>query len=59
LKTFNRTQNIGKARHVVNFHDGEKTHKDNSPFFDVEIFKRKREADKFVKGLIAAGYVGT
>ena len=24
--------NIGKAKHVVNFHDGHKTHKDGSPF---------------------------
>jgi hypothetical protein len=57
LKTFSTQRNIGKARHVVNYHDGVKVHKDNSPFFDIAIFGRKTKADAFVKELKAAGYV--
>lgn len=57
MKTFSVQQNIGKARHVVSFHDGVKVHKDNSPFFDVRTFGRKREMEKFVNGLKTAGYV--
>lgn len=57
LKTFRVQERIGRARHVVSFHDGVKTHKDNSPFFDMQICSRKRDRQKFVKELTAAGYV--
>lgn len=57
MKSFRYRQNIGKARHVVSFHDGEKTHKDGSPFFDMSIFVRKCDAEKFIKDLRIAGYV--
>ena len=49
-------QNIGKAKYVVNFHDGVKKHKDNSPFFDIEIFKNKKKRDLFIKQLTDEGY---
>lgn len=55
-KTFNVMQNVGKCRYVVNFHDGLKTHKDGSPFFDVHIVSNKRALQRFVKGLKADGY---
>jgi hypothetical protein len=57
LKTFNIQERIGRARHVVSFHDGVKAHRDNSPFFDVRIFNRKLDRQKFVTELKAAGYV--
>lgn len=57
VKNFHVTQNVGKARHVVNFHDGVKTHKDGSPFYDIEICGNKRNRDTFTKGLKSAGYV--
>lgn len=56
-KTFNVMAGIGKARHVVSFHDGVKTHKDHSPFFDVRVFGSKRSAAKFMKDLASEGYV--
>lgn len=56
-KFFNVMQNVGKCRYVVNFHDGQKTHKDGSPFFDVHIISNKRALHRFVKGLKADGYV--
>lgn len=57
MKSFRYRQNIGKARHVVSFHGGVKAHKDGSPFFDMSIFGRKRDAEKFMKDLRVAGYV--
>lgn len=57
MKCFNYMQNVGKCRHVVNFHDGEKTHADGSPFYDVRIFNNKQATHQFMRELIAAGYV--
>ena len=57
MKTFSTMENVGKVRHLVSFHDGVKTHKDNSPFFDVRTFTRKCDARRFVSGLVADGYV--
>ncbi len=48
--------NVGKAKYVVNFHDGEKTHKDGSPFFDIHISKNKTDLNNFVSDLISKGY---
>ena len=56
MRLFNYMQNVGKCRHVISFYDGLKTHSDGSAFFDVRIFSSKREAHRFMRGLIAAGY---
>lgn len=55
--TFRYRQNIGKARHVISYHDGHKTHRDGSAFFDMTIFSRKTEAEKYIQSLRQAGYV--
>jgi hypothetical protein len=55
-KVFNETQNIGRAKYVVNYHNGEKTHGDGSPFFDIAIFSNKRKKSRFVRGLRREGY---
>lgn len=55
-KTYTYRQNVGKARHVISYHDGLKTHGDGSPFFDVRIYSRKRDAQAFVRSLEAQGY---
>ena len=44
---YNLRYNIGKAKYVVNFHDGKKTHKDGSKFFDIQIFSNKKN-DKHI-----------
>jgi hypothetical protein len=51
-------ENIGKSRYVISFHDGIKTHKDGSPFFDIHIESNKRGAHKFMKALKSEGYKG-
>lgn len=53
---YNIRHNIGKAKYVVNFHNGEKQHKDGSKFFDIKIFSNKKHRDKFVTSLRQQGY---
>lgn len=48
---------VGTAKYVVSFHDGQKTHRDGSPFFDVKIFKNKKKLNAFLKELHALGYI--
>lgn len=45
--------NIGRAKYVVSYHDEEnpKYHEDGSKFFDIAIFKNRKEKDTFIKGL--------
>lgn len=57
MKQFNEMFNIGRAKYVVNHHDGVKTHPDGSPFFDIAIFHNKRKKDKFLNDLRRQGYV--
>jgi hypothetical protein len=57
MKTYYMQKNIGKCRYVISFHDGIKTHSDNSPFFDARIFSNKRNAQKFMRVLKSDGYM--
>lgn len=55
-KNYYTQDNVGKARYVVNFHDGKKTHNDGSPFYDIRTFSNKIQRDAFVKDLKSKGY---
>lgn len=55
-KVYNLKYNIGKSKYVVNFHDGAKTHRDGSAFYDIKIFKNKLKRDAFVHSLRSQGY---
>lgn len=57
MKNFYTQSNIGKAKYLVNHHDGSSTHRDGSPFYDVTIFKNKQKRDKHIASLREAGYV--
>jgi hypothetical protein len=57
VKKFNVMNNIGKSKYVLNFHDGKKTHGDGSPFYDIEIFKNKKDLDTAVGDLKQQGYI--
>ncbi len=57
MKRFNLMYGIGKAKYVVNFHDGIKKHNDGSDFFDIAIFKNKKKLNAFVAELKNTGYV--
>ena len=56
VKLYNTSFGIGKAKYVVNFHDGIKRHKDGSRFYDIRIFSNKKEMDKFINELVKEGY---
>lgn len=55
-KNYNLMSSIGRAKYVINYHDGVKTHKDGSPFYDISIYSNKRKANKFCSELEADGY---
>jgi hypothetical protein len=57
IKTFNTQQGIGKAKYVINYHDGIKKHKDGSDFFDIEIYKNKIDFEKGIADLKRQGYI--
>lgn len=56
-KRYNVMYNVGKAKYLVSFHDGEKKHNDGGDFFDVKIFHNKDELAKFEKELKSKGYL--
>ena len=47
---------VGKAKYVVNYHDGVKKHNDGSRFYDTRLFSNKLEMNKFIKFLKKEGY---
>jgi hypothetical protein len=55
-KIYNTMYGVGKAKYVVNFHDGVKKHKDGSPFYEIEIFKNKVQFNNFIEKLESEGY---
>lgn len=57
MKLFYEMFNVGRSKYLVNFHDGAKTHKDGSPFYDIRIFKNKKAKNKFIDELREQGYV--
>ena len=55
-KKFNTKYNVGKAKYVINYHDGKKTHKDGSPFYDLATFKNMKDFMAYKKKLKYEGY---
>lgn len=49
--------NVGDSKYVVNYHDGKKTHKDGSKFYDMKSFTNKLKRDEFIKELNESGRV--
>lgn len=45
-----------RGQHVVSYHDGVKTHKDGSPFYDGRVYKRIETARRFLRKLLTEGY---
>lgn len=56
MKKFYIQHNIGKAKYVVNHHNGEKKNEDESEFFDIAIFHNKKKLSKFTNELKDNGY---
>ena len=55
-KKYNTQYNVGKAKYVVNYYDGIKNHKDGSNFYDIAIFKNKKDFEAFLTKLSKDGY---
>lgn len=56
MKKYNTQRNVGKARYVINYHDGVKKHADGSDFFDIHICSNKVCFNAFVQSLKNTGY---
>lgn len=56
MKIFNAMYGVGKAKYVVNYHDGIKKHNDGSEFFDIRIFTNRKAMAAFIKELENEGY---
>jgi hypothetical protein len=56
MKVYRTMLNVGRAKYVINYHDGIKTYKDGSRFFDIDILKTKKEFIKRIKQLEKEGY---
>lgn len=58
-KMFYVLNNVGRAKYVLNYHDGVRSHTDGSAFFDIRIFKNKKALGAAITGLKANGYAQT
>lgn len=56
MKVFNTMMNVGKVKYVINYHDGVKTHRDGSEFFDISTFSNIKKRNEFIKELKGLGY---
>lgn len=56
MKSYHIQRNVGSARYVVSYHDGQKKHKDGSAFFDIAIFRNQEKLKSFTKQLESKGY---
>jgi hypothetical protein len=56
-KVYRITHNVGKVKYLISYHDGEKTHKDGSPFFDIHTESNNKRHEAKLKELQAEGYV--
>jgi len=57
MKSYYQTDNVGRCKYTVSFHDGEKTHPDGSPHFGIAIFKNKVKLAEFIEALEIQGYI--
>ena len=56
-KRFRQQNGIGKSKYTISYHDGKKKHKDGSDFFDIQIFRNKKDLETFKKDLVSKGFV--
>lgn len=55
-KRFNTRTHVGKTKYIITYHDGIQRHKDGSNFYDIRIFKNKKQFETAVKELKENGY---
>lgn len=47
---------IGKAKYVIDYHDGHSTHKDGSKFIGIDTYSSKEKLQKGIKRFLSEGY---
>lgn len=48
---------IGRAKYVINYHDGISKYKDGSNFYDLHICSTKKSLKQFTDNLVRMGYI--
>ncbi len=56
MKSYQVNAPIGRSKHSISTHDGTKFHADGSEFWDIEIFRTKKEKDARIKNLRKEGF---
>ena len=56
-KAYYVMHNVGKAKYLLNYHDGHSTHGDGSPFWGAACISNKRELARRIQELTRQGYV--
>ena len=57
MKKYYVMYNVGKAKYLLNSHNGIDRHKDGSEFFSCEIFSNKKKLQARISELVSDGYV--
>ena len=57
VKRFRVTNNVGKVKYLLSYHNGQKKHNDGSDFFDISCFKNKKKLNSFIEELIQENYL--
>lgn len=59
MKLFNIQYNIGKAKYVINYHNGISKHSDGSAFYDIAVFtaKEKKKFEILKESLLCKGFI--
>ena len=54
-KLYYTMNNVGKSKYTIHSNDGEKTHKDGSPFYDIAIFSNRKDFERAEKTIRFTG----
>ena len=57
MKKYTINPKIGTVKHSISWYDGIQKHKDGSDFYDIRIFKNKKDLKTFEKSLINEGNI--
>jgi hypothetical protein len=57
MKQYEQKNNIGKAKYTISKSDGVQTHKDGSLFWDIAIFKNKKNLNNYIEKIESEGFV--
>ena len=56
MKDYYIMYNVGSAKYLINYHDGIKKHNDGSKFYDMNIYKNKKDLKNKINELKDLGY---